>query len=85
MLRSARDWRWADQDGGDGRLGTVRSVIRQQAAADATPVTSADSDANGNESGMDMDATYAIVVAWDMGIVGNYSPGDLRVFDAICK
>ena len=73
------DWKWGEQDGGEGNVGTVVEVKYGMEAASVAPQagdSAAASAAPGN----------TVVVCWDAGVCTNYRCGlndkhDLRLFD----
>ena len=73
---SGPDWRWDDQDGGEGHAGTVSDVSNSPLIAGAGA---------GGPSGAGHIKT--VVVQWDMGVRNNYRVGhhnahDVRVIDS---
>lgn len=73
------DWKWGDQDGGEGNVGTVVEVkygTEEVSAAQRGGDSAASGAAPGN----------SVVVCWDVGVCTNYRCGlndkyDLRLFD----
>ena len=69
------DWKWGDQDGGEGNVGTVVEVKYAEETGSEQDGASA-SPAPGN----------TVVICWDLGVCTNYRCGlndkyDLRLFD----
>ncbi len=69
------DWKWGEQDGGEGHLGTVAEVH-----------SPADSGNGGGAEGEGSGSSQSVTVQWDCGGRSRYRCGlddsyDLRVFD----
>ena len=78
---SGPDWRWDDQDGGEGHAGTVVDVSN-------SPLTAAGA-GSGTGGGPSSGGAgiKTVVVQWDMGVRNNYRVGhhnayDVRVVDS---
>lgn len=71
------DWKWGDQDGGEGNVGTVVEVkYAEETTVEQDGGSAASSPAPGN----------TVVICWDVGVCTNYRCGlndkyDLRLFD----
>ena len=72
------DWRWEDQDGGEGHVGTVVEVEEMNEGVER--------EGRGEGPSNDARMTGAAVVQWDCGVRAHYRCGadgkfDLRVYD----
>lgn len=71
-----RDWRWADQDGGEGHAGTVVEIGKPPSAGNSAS----------NSNNVDKTPDKTVIVQWDHGSRSNYRIGyqdsfDLLIFD----
>ncbi|KAL7287477.1 hypothetical protein TKK_0018577 [Trichogramma kaykai] len=80
-----KDWRWADQDGGEGHAGTVVEIGKPASTTPGGGGTAAVAGSNVN-SLVDKTPDKTVIVQWDRGVRSNYRIGyqeayDLLVFD----
>lgn len=73
------DWKWGDQDGGEGNVGTVVEVKYGTEEVSAAQ-------RGGDSAGSGAAPGNSVVVCWDVGVCTNYRCGlndkfDLRLFD----
>lgn len=73
------DWKWGDQDGGEGNVGTVVEVKYGTDEAATAPQA-------GDSASASAAPGSTVVVCWDVGVCTNYRCGlnnkyDLRLFD----
>ena len=68
------DWKFGNEDGGEGGLGTVIEVHEGDGAVNHPPAAAAASEAAST-------VNETVVVQWDTGQQATHGLGELRIFD----